>query len=278
MGRIGTGWRLTKVSLGVIRNDKELLLFPLLGVLISGLMWGLFLASLLFFDLFASLQAISPYLYYGMYFLFYFLTAFIAVYFQAAVVGSALIRLDGGSPSLGDGFREANKHLGQLFKWALVTATVGLILRAISNQAGILGRLIAGALGVTWALATYMAVPIIVTEGLGPWGALKRSASLFRRTWGETVIGGLGLGLILFGLALLGMLPLVAGIYLLSAGATFLGFVLVGVGGIYLLAIFLLWGAAWPVLSAVLYRYAAEGKAAPGIPGDVLFGSVTSSG
>ncbi len=272
MGRIGRGWQLTKVAYGVIRKDKELLLFPFLGLLISGLMWGLFIASIFFLDIafFQQIQGEYPIVYYLLYFLFYLLTAFIAVYFQAAVVGSAFIRLEGGSPTVGDAFRAANKHVGKLFLWAMVSATVGLILRAIRERAGFIGQIIAGALGIAWALASYMAIPVVVAEGMGPWTALKRSASLFRKTWGETLVGGLGLGLILLGLFLLGLLPLAAGIYLLMQGLTLWGFVFLGVAAVYWLIIGLLWGAAWAVLSAVLYRYAAHGKLAPGVTADVL--------
>ncbi len=272
MGRIGDGWQLTKVALGIVRQDKELLVFILLGLIISGLMWGLFLASVFFLDIafFEAVQDTSAVLYYLLYFLFYLLTAFIAVYFQAAVVGSALIRLEGGSPTLGDGFRQANKHVGKLFLWAVVSATVGLILRAVRERLGFIGRIILAGIGIAWALASYMVIPVVVTEGAGPWTALKRSAGLFRRTWGETLVGGLGLGLVLAGLFLLGLIPLIAGIYLLVQVSVLWGFVLIGVALVYWLVIGLVWGAAWAVLSAVLYRYAAHGKLAPGVSAAVL--------
>ncbi len=276
MGRIGRGWQLTKVSFGVIRQDKELLLFPFLGLIVSGLMWGLFLASIFIFDIafFEQVQEQSAILYYLLYFLFYLVTAFVAIYFQAAVVGSAMIRLDGGTPTVRDAFREANKHIGQLFKWALVSATVGLILRAIRERGGFIGRIIAAGLGIAWALASYMAIPVIVAEGLGPWAALKRSASLFRKAWGETLVGGLGMGVILFLLALLGVVPLIAGVYLAINVSLLVGLIVIGVAAVYWFIIFLLWGAAWPVLSAVLYRYAAQGKITPGVPEDLISTSV----
>lgn len=268
MGRIGRGWQLSKVSFGVIRRDKELLLFPFLGLLVAGLAWGFLLASILFLDIpFLDQFTGQPLIFYGLLLLFYFLTAFVAVYFQAAVVGSAMLRLQGERPTIGDAFRQANKHLGKLFLWALLTATIGLILRAIRRQAGLLGGIIAGVLGVTWALASYMAVPVIVAEGLGPWASLKRSASLFRRAWGETFVGGLGVGVVLFLLALVGLLPLFVG-FLLGTSTTIL--VGVGVALAYWFFIFLLWGAAWPVLSAVLYRYATEGGTIPGFPEDLI--------
>lgn len=274
MGRIGRGWQLSKVSFGLLRQDKELLLFPLLSLLISGLAWGFLLASIFFLDIpFFNQFAGQPILFFGLMLLLYFVTAFVAVYFQAAVVGSAMIRLRGGKPTIGDAFRQANKHIGKLFLWALLTATIGLILRAIRRQAGFIGTIIAGALGVTWALATYMAVPIIVTEGLGPWAALKRSASLFRQAWGETIVGGLGVGVVLVLLGFVGLLPLLIG-FLLGTSTTLLIGAGVAVG--YWFVLFLVWGAAWPALSAVLYQYATEGGHVPGLVENILPPVVTA--
>lgn len=268
MGRISRGWQLSKASLRVIGQDKELLLFPFLALLVSGVMWGLFLASVFFLDIafIEALQA-TPVAYYALYFLFYFLTSFIAIYFQAAVVGSALIRLEGGSPTVGDAFRQANKHIGKLFLWSLLTATVGLILRAIRQRTGLIGRVLVGALGLTWAIATYMAIPVIVAEGRGPWEALKRSAGLFRKSWGETLVGGLGLGIILVLLALAGLLPIAAGFLIGGLTAILIG---VGVAVVYWFIIFLVWGAAWPVLSAVLYRYSTTGELPGGVEEETL--------
>lgn len=242
MGRIGRGWKMSKISFGILRRDKELVLFPFFALLISGLAWGLLLASIFFLDLpFLDQFARNPFLFFGLLPLFYFLTAFVAVYFQAAVVGSAMIRLEGGEPTIGDAFRQANKHIGKLLLWALLTATVGLILRAIRRQAVIFGSLIAGALGMTWALATSMAVPVIVAEGLGPWAALRRSASLFRQVWGETIVGDFGVGLVLVLLGLAGLPPLVIGFLPGTGTALPVG------GGVtlaYWFAIILVWGAA----------------------------------
>ncbi len=273
MGRIGRGWHLSKVSFGIIRQDKELLLFPFLSLIISGFAWGGWLAAVFFLDLpfVGRLATDFPVLYYAIYFGFFFLTAFIAVYFQAAIVGSALIRLEGGSPTFGDGLRQANRHVGKLFLWAVLSATVGLILRAVRQQAGFIGQIVAGAIGIAWSLASYMAVPVIVVEGLGPWKALKRSASLFVKKWGETLVGSLGVGLIVFLFGLVGAVPLVVGILLLmSTELIVIGLVLILAAVLYWFVVFLLGAAAWAVLSAVLYRYAAEGKLTPGVSEELL--------
>ena len=78
-----------------------------------------------------------------------------------------MIRLDGGSPTLGDGLRIANGRIGTILGYAVISATVGVILRAIQERVGFIGRLIAGLLGAGWAVATFLVVPVIVTSDRG---------------------------------------------------------------------------------------------------------------
>ena len=42
---------------------------------------------------------------------------------------------------------------------------------------------------------TFFVVPIIVSENLGPISAIKRSTSLFKKTWGDQVIANFGFGI-----------------------------------------------------------------------------------
>src|SRR5207237_6690384 len=85
---------------------------------------------------------------------FYFCTSFIAIFFNAAIVGAATIRLQGGDPTLSDGLRLAWSHAGKIVAWAAVTATVGLILRSLEERAGLLGRIVLGIIGAAWSAIT----------------------------------------------------------------------------------------------------------------------------
>ena len=117
-----------------------------------------------------------------------------------AVVAGALIRLEGGEPTLGDGFAAAFDRLPAIIGYAAIAATVGMVLRYISERTGFIGRLVLGGLGVAWSLATFLVAPVLVVEGVGPIQAITRSASLLRTTWGEQVAGNVGISLV-FGLA-----------------------------------------------------------------------------
>jgi len=150
----------------------------------------------------------------------YLLITFVVTFFAAALVAGARERLLGGNPTLGSAFAVAYSRLGPIFLWSLLTGTVGLVLNAIQNRAGIFGQLIVRAVGMAWQIVTWLAVPVIVVEGTGPITSLKRSAGLFKQTWGENLIGQVGFGII----GLLFMLP-----GLVIAGLLLVHFPLVGI-------------------------------------------------
>lgn len=258
MGRIGRGWQLAKMSLRVIRKDKELLLFPL----ISGLLTIVILASFFVGVVFTTgLDGIfggsSQWVLWVFLVLFYFVSFFIATFFNAAIIGCAMIRLNGGNPNLSDGFRIARENLKQIVLWAVFAATVALIIRAIQERVGFLGKIILGAAGVAFTIATYFVVPVFIYEKLGPWKALKRSVAILKGTWGEAIVGNLGLGVIFVLLGLLGVLPIIGGAVLGGVWGLVAGIV---IAVVYWLILGLVASAAQAVLVAALYRYATTGK------------------
>ena len=89
------------------------------------------------------------------------------IYANSALVGAALIRLRGGDPTVSDGLRIASSHLGSIIGYAAISATVGLILRWLQDR-GSLGVLASSLFGLAWSLATFLAVPVLVSENLGP--------------------------------------------------------------------------------------------------------------
>src|SRR5213593_4099485 len=185
--RMRIGWRLTKVSLGILRKEKGLIVLPFISLLLTGVAW---------------------------------LAFFVSIYFNAAVMGAAMIRLNGGDPTISDGLRVARENWKRIAGWALVSATVGLILRALAERFGFIGRIVAGFAGAAWGIVTYLVVPVLIFEKIGPWAAVRRSGSLLRKTWGEAGGGYFSLGAIIVLLALPALL------------APLLGFALGGVVGL----------------------------------------------
>src|SRR6266566_4306603 len=265
LDRLRIGWRLTKVSLGVLRQEKGLILLPFLSLLISGAVWILFFITIFFLT--APSDVFGYWLFYVGLAIVYFVTFFVSIYFNAAVMGAAMIRLSGGDPTISDGLKVARQNIKRSAGWALVTATVGLILRAIAERFGFIGRIIAGALGAAWGVITYLVVPVLIFEKVGPWAAVKRSGSLLRKTWGEAMGGYFSLGAIFILLALPGLLLLIGGVAIGGIAGLLVG---AGIAVVYWLILGLLGAAAQSILVTALYRYATTGKLGFGFPEGLL--------
>jgi hypothetical protein len=129
----------------------------------------------------------------------------IVMFFNSALIAVALRRLDGERATVGDGFRAALSNLPAILSYAVIAATVGMILRAIEERVGFVGRIVTAIIGSAWTLATSMTLPVLVVEEVGPFEAISRSLALMRKNWGENLIGsgGIGLGIAIIALPLL---------------------------------------------------------------------------
>ena len=132
-------------------------------------------------------------------FVFYLVQYFVIIFFNTALAGAAMMRLRGEPASVSAGFAMARAKLLNILGYALIAATVGLLLRMLQERLGFIGRLGIGLLGLAWTVATFLVVPVLASEDVGPVDAVKRSVALLRRTWGENLIGHAGLGAV-FGL------------------------------------------------------------------------------
>lgn len=222
-GRLSNSWALVKASADVLRLDKELMVFPLLSGIATVLVTASFFVPVVALG---GLEVLAredgSYLGYALGFAYYLVLYTVMFFFNSALVGAALIRLDGGDPTVSDGLAIASKRMGAIVGYAAVAATVGVVLRAISERSGIVGRIVVGLVGMAWTLATYLAVPVLVTRDVGPIDAVKESAALFKKTWGEQVAGNFGMGwaMVMAGLSwgLVSVLVIVDGADLAGSG------------------------------------------------------------
>ena len=106
----------------------------------------------------------------------YVALAFVTIFFNAAVIGTAMKRLKGEDATISDGLALARQHIGKIFVWALITATVGMILRTIQERSGIIGRILLGIVGIAWTVLTFFVVPVLLYEPVGVGESIKRSA------------------------------------------------------------------------------------------------------
>src|SRR5256885_2914639 len=199
MGKFSRSWELVKQSFAILRSDKQLMLFPVLSAVSCFVVTAAISTGGAFLLLPARAAAIaagervnpnqSPMFLLGM-FTLYVVDYFVILFFNVALVAVANSRLMGGSWTFKDGLELAWERKGTILEWALVAATVGVLLRTLEERLGLMGRLIMRFIGIAWTLACYFVVPVLAFEDLTPIDALKRSSKLFRDTWGEKVIGG----------------------------------------------------------------------------------------
>jgi len=259
---------LVRQSFQVLKLDKELLVFPLL----SGIACLLVLASFALPLWAAGAPDVlaekaeggktSEILLWVLLFVYYAVNYFVIFFFNSALIACAIIRFKGGDPTLADGFSAATARLPQILCWALVAATVGLILRMIESRSERVGQFVAGLLGMAWSAVTYFVVPVIVVEKVGPIEATKRSTAILKRAWGESLTANFGIGAIVFVATLVGVIPIVAGGAALAAGHAVLGIAGIAFGLVLVLIVSLISATMHAIIVAALYLYAAEGVVA----------------
>jgi hypothetical protein len=278
--RISNSFALARSSWGVLRTDKKLVLFPILsGIACVFVLLSFAAPFLIRLDLFDDLRDRAPWALGVIAFAFYFCSYFVIIFFNAALVSCALIRFHGGEPTLGDGLRAAAARLPQIVLWALVSATVGLILKAIENAHEKVGEIVSAILGTVWTVMTYFVVPVLVVEKVGPFAAIGRSVAILKKTWGEALVGHIGIGLFLFLLSLPGILLLVLGVALLAAGKVMiLGAALLVLGILYLLLMFAVGAALQNIFVSALYHYAETREAPSGFETDTMRRAFTPKG
>ena len=265
--RISNGFALARSSWAVLIKDKHLLWFPI----VSGFLFIVVVAS--FAIPLATLvdwnglqqqmqnnKGRPPVWMYAVAFAFYFCTYFVIIFCNSALISCAILRFNGQEPRFSDGFRMACARLPQIFAWALVSATVGLLLKAIENANEKIGYWVAMILGTAWSIMTYFVVPVLVVEKVGPFQAVGRSMSLLKKTWGEALVGKLGLGFVMFLLFIPVILLFVVAAVMLGGGMTIPGIVMLVIAIIALLLHSAIGSALNTILLAALYQYAAEDR------------------
>lgn len=271
--RLSRSWTLVKASAGVLRSDKELLVFPLVSAICAIVVTASFVLPVFGLGLmeqWAGEEGLQP-LAYLLLFAFYLVQYFVIFFFNSALVGAALIRLDGGDPTVRDGLRIAWSRKGAILGYAGIAATVGMILRAIEQRVGFLGRIIVGLIGTAWTVATFLTVPVLVAQNVGPVDAVKESVHLLKRTWGENLIGQGGIGLA-FGLLTVALVMGGVGlsVALFAAKLPALGAAMVAITVLLAVALALVQAALAGIYSAALYRFAVAGDEPQGFDGVVL--------
>ncbi|BBH17122.1 hypothetical protein Back2_14090 [Nocardioides baekrokdamisoli] len=268
-----TGKAILSASWSMLLEDKQMFWLPVISAVGS-----LLAAAALFIPGYLLGRQVESTPHFGFYVgaaLASFGASVVAIYFQAALVIAAYDRADGGTPTVGSALAATWKVKGKVLSWALLTTTVGMAIRAFEERLGWLGRILGFLGGLAWAIASFLVVPVLVAEGLGPVQALKRSAQLLRDTWGTSLRTTLRFGVIQVVAMLALMVGVIAGIALVIPGdepARTIGILLLTVSIVGFLALATVVAAVSTYARALIYRYAA-GLPTPGVDTAVFEGA-----
>jgi hypothetical protein len=231
--RLSNGWDITMNSFKVLKENKQLIIFPILSGISMILILGSFGTALFAasgWDV-ENLNSDNAVVTYSLVFLFYLVNYFVVVFFNMALIHCTRLYFKGEEVTVKKGLQFSMTRIVAIFSWAVFAATVGTILKLIQENVGWIGKIITGLIGIVWSIATFFVVPVIAYENVGPVDAFKRSSQLMKQKWGESLASTFSLGLIHLLALLIVAVPLffVGNLIhvLLGAGLALTGIVLV---------------------------------------------------
>ena len=269
-----------KESWSVLEKDKEVIWFPVLSTLCTVLLMLIITGAYVMIVLNGDIRAFDPdstsiegRYYYPLLFIYYIITIYIINFFEAGLLTVVQTRFSGQDLTFEDGMNAAKNHGVKIFWWSLISATVGLVLRIISDKSKIVGKIVSGLLGAAWAIMTYFSLPALVIGNLSVRDSFKESATLIRKNWGETIIVNFGAGLI-FGF----IIYVLCAVFFFTAlalgsipSAVVLGIIFV----VLVLMISVIYSALNTIFKLALFNYARTGEVPAGFSRDLMLGSVS---
>jgi hypothetical protein len=267
--RIIRSLELVKASWRILMEDKKLLAFPIISGIVTLLVIAtfiplVFLSNGLFSFNTSTVGGIVSV------FVFYLISYFVVIFFNVGLISCVYAKLNGKTMTVGEGLSAASRHLGSILVWAAVAATVGLVLRMIEDRSGILGQIAASIIGGAWSIVTLFVVPVLVFEDKSVFSAIKESFVLFKKTWGESVVGTISISLI-FGI--IGGIGLILVLGTLFLNDTTLFFIALALFIVLIAVLAILASAMQGILTAALYMYAKTGSVPGILPPEAIEGA-----
>ncbi|MEI8062269.1 MAG: DUF6159 family protein [bacterium] len=279
IGKFKASRMIVSQSWKVLKDEKGLAWFPVLSAIVSLVALIGMVATFFFVVMGGNIHAFDNIketggnvISYVILFVYYLVMFLITNYFLAGMYIIIHGRFKGQNISFTDGINGANKNLGKIFMWSLISATIGVVLRIVADNFKIVGRVVAYILGAAWSILTYFSLPALIIGQKSVKESFKDSAATIRKNWGETIIVNFGTGLF-FGLLTLAVLILAIGAMIL---VPVIGMViLVGIlCAIYLVAITIISSTLGSIFKLALYEYAETGTVPQGFDADLIRGAV----
>ena len=272
-------WKASKLivseSWAILKQDKEMMLFPIMSIissLVASESLGILYLSVLPKGVESELSEGNTIVVYGVLFIYYVVMFFILNFFQAGIYIIAHGRFSGKDLSFKDGIDGALHNAGKIFMWSVISSTVGILLNIIVDKFKFIGVIIAKILGAAWNVMTYFSLPSLVIGNKTISESFKDSALMIRKTWGETIIVNFGVGLI-FGVLMFLGLALSIGIMVL-APSLFVFMSVLALYVVYVIILSIISSTLGSIFKLALYEYASTGVMPAGFSPEVISGAI----
>ncbi len=256
VGKFRASFLLFKETFRFLLADKEMMWVPIITGIIQMFFIGTFVVLFDLGTVFSETEVITG-AQYGYVLVLYIICAFTIAYAQATIAHIVYTRIHGGDATLGEGIKVAGAHASALFVWACITSTIGLLLRMVAERSQLLARIFIALLGAMWSVLTYFVVPAIIIDKKSPFAAIRHSGSVFKRTWGETLVTNISFGFV-FLVAIFALVFVLIGFIFLAGGSPLSMFIGIGVFLVSIFGLVLLSSVLDSVLRTLLYVYASE--------------------
>ena len=223
--KVQRSWQLLKCSFQIIAQNRRLLLFPVLSLGCASVIAGIFILPAAFIPTGqpwtdpqhwqAILNRADEFLKtwdgnsnsttfkaaaYGYCAIFYLVMMVTTTFWNVAFYHEILKALAGDEVSVGEGLKFAIGRIRAILLWSLFAGLVGLVIRALSRRFGVVGRMVLSFVGMAWSVAAVFVIPVMIREeSANPVTLLKNSAATLKKTWGESLIGFVGIGFVNLG-------------------------------------------------------------------------------
>lgn len=255
MGRFRRSLELAKASWSIFRGDPSLAKYPVVGAIAVVILAAIIAIPFLLIDGAPDSDNLSVVQIVAL--LLIYFAAYTAVFFCGTALAYVVkARMEGDTGEI-SGWAFARSRIGVIAGYGLMAASVGVALQVLADRFKLGGQIAAAIGGAAWSVTTFLVVPVLVTEDVGPIEAIKRSGSLLRRTWGEQIIGNAGIGLVT-GLVMLGV-GLIGAVLIgiaVAIGVTALIVVAIGLTVVALGIVAAVSSALDSIYRMAVYRYA----------------------
>ena len=261
---IGRGWKMSKLSMVVVKHDPELMFYVALSGVFSILVFiGMAIPEILQMSwIYDENGAMTP-AYMAFIFCGYMVLSIIVTFWNSAIIANAHIRLSGGDPKFTDGISAAMKRIHIIIAWGIIAGTVGLLLKMLNTAAknqknpglAILASILSFIGAAVWWMMSFFIIPHLVIDGQGIGDAMRSSKDMFFKRWGENVVSGLGIGMI-SGFVGFVIIIFSVGLMVAMGDLWYIGLIIGGAA----MTILICWtSAAEQVAVAALYLYSKNG-------------------